>query len=252
MEEFYRHKIERELGRWQMKLLKQPGFLEKHSKQLQNKINAKIPRKVQDGVTAAIKGIFQSVLFSLKLLPKDPPLHNLTLAERDNLAKECLGRYQKIAAAEGAGMGAGGFIAGLADFPALIAIKLKFLFELAHIYGFSAKEYNERVYILLIFQLAFSSQEKRHEVLDTILHWDEKSIHFPSPLETMNEENTTVHINWEQLQMEYRDAIDFRKTLQLLPGIGAAVGAWANYGLLDDLGETGMNCYRLRILRSEE
>lgn len=36
--------------------------------------------------------------------------------------------------------------------------------------------------------------------------------------------------------------------LQLLPGIGAMVGAVANYNLLDQLGETAMNSYRLRLL----
>jgi hypothetical protein len=33
-----------------------------------------------------------------------------------------------------------------------------------------------------------------------------------------------------------------------MPGIGAIVGAYANYQLLDKLGETAMNCYRMRIL----
>jgi EcsC protein family len=38
--------------------------------------------------------------------------------------------------------------------------------------------------------------------------------------------------------------------LQLVPGIGAAVGAYANYNLLDHLGETAKNAYRLRILKT--
>jgi len=61
------------------------------------------------------------------------------------------------------------------------------------------------------------------------------------------EEGYLQHIDWEQFQREYRDAIDFRKTLQLIPGLGTVIGAWANYGLMDDLGIVGMNCYRLRI-----
>ena len=31
-------------------------------------------------------------------------------------------------------------------------------------------------------------------------------------------------VDWQQLQQEYRDTIDFRKMLQLVPGIGAIVG----------------------------
>jgi hypothetical protein len=43
------------------------------------------------------------------------------------------------------------------------------------------------------------------------------------------------------------DYIDLAKMLQLVPVIGAVVGAYANYKLLDRLGETAVNCYRLRI-----
>lgn len=242
MTDFYRRRVERELERWRRKMLKSPGLLERNSKKLQNKINARIPHKVQDGITTAIRGMFQAVLFGLDFMPKNPPLAHISLAERDTLAQELLIRYQKIAAAEGAGTGAGGFVAGLADFPALVAIKLKFLFELAHLYGYSTEKYEERVFILCVFQLAFSSREKRKELLERILGWQERHSYAQD----------LSSINWEQLQTEYRDAIDFRKTLQLLPGVGAVVGAWANYGLLEDLGETAINCYRLRVLQEEK
>ncbi|GJM83768.1 hypothetical protein HMSSN139_62640 [Paenibacillus sp. HMSSN-139] len=45
------------------------------------------------------------------------------------------------------------------DFPALIAIKMKFLFELAHVYGCDTKEFSERVFILKVFQMTFSGPE---------------------------------------------------------------------------------------------
>jgi TPR repeat protein len=35
---------------------------------------------------------------------------------------------------------------------------------------------------------------------------------------------------------------------QLLPVIGAAVGAIANYKLVAELGNTAMNCFRMRIM----
>ena len=31
-------------------------------------------------------------------------------------------------------------------------------------------------------------------------------------------------------------------------GIGAVIGAWANYGLVKSLGKTAINAYRLRVL----
>ncbi len=57
-----------------------------------------------------------------------------------------------------------------------------------------------------------------------------------------------VDMDWRSFQQEYRDYIDLVKLLQLVPGIGAIVGAYANYNLLDHLGETAMNSFRLRIL----
>jgi uncharacterized protein (DUF697 family) len=204
-----------------------------------------IPQKAFDAITAIIKGLIKSVLFGLKFVPKGEPLSGLTLQERDVQAQLLLKKYKRIAAAEGAGTGAGGIVLGIADFPVLITIKMKFLFELAHLYGYSTFDYKERLYLLYVFQLAFSSQEKRPALFHEILHWEEVVTRFP-------EERSLEQINWEQFQQEYRDAIDFRKMLQMIPGLGAVIGAWANYGLLDDLGETAINCYRLRILREGE
>ncbi|WP_373461026.1 EcsC family protein [Paenibacillus sp. V4I5] len=47
---------------------------------------------------------------------------------------------------------------------------------------------------------------------------------------------------------EYRDAIDFRKMQQMVPGIGAEAGAWTIYTNLKELGESATNAYRLRRL----
>lgn len=238
----YEEHVRAELKRWERKLLQRPGLLERTSKIIQTKINDKIiPEKVHSVITATVKGLVKSVVFGLDFIPKNPPLDETPLQECDQNAMRLLSKYRKIAAAEGAGTGAGGFALSIADFPALIAIKMKFLFELAHIYGFSTEDYRERLFLLYIFQLAFSSQEKRPELYQVILNWEKNMGSWPV------EERYEQQIDWEQFQREYRDAIDFRKTLQLIPGLGAVIGAWANYGLVDDLGTVGMNCYRLRI-----
>ncbi len=143
---------------------------------------------------------------------------------------------KKIAAAEGAGTGAGGILLGLADFPLLLGIKIKFLFDAATLYGFDTSDKEERLFILHVFQLAFSSDEHRKEIWKAIETWDTE------------EEN---HMDWEKFQTEYRDYIDLAKMLQLVPIIGAPVGAYANYQLLQRLGEVTMNCYRMRLLNKD-
>ncbi|PZE21377.1 EcsC family protein [Paenibacillus xerothermodurans] len=239
----YEQQTAKSLKLWERELLKPPGWLERTSKAVSQRVNHVIPEKVHQSITAAVKGIVQTALFSIEYMPKSDPIHGLTLADRDVKAEALLALYKKIAAAEGAGAGAGGILLGLADFPILIGIKMKFLFELAHVYGHSTRDYRERLFNLHVFQLAFSSQAKKHALFRTIAEWHQTAPSLP-PAESHAE-----HVNWQQLQQEYRDTIDFRKMLQLVPGIGAVVGAWANYGLLDDLGQVGMNCFRLRWLR---
>ena len=53
--------------------------------------------------------------------------------------------------------------------------------------------------------------------------------------------------DWQSFQQEYRDYIDIAKLAQLVPGIGAVVGVVVNYRLLNQLGRTAMNAYRMRL-----
>lgn len=242
-EQIYEKYIRRELNFWVLKLLQSPGILERASKNVQTKMNDKIfPEKVHTFITATVKGLVKSVVFGLEYIPNSPAIYGICLQERDQKAQILLMKYRKVATAEGAGTGAGGLTLAVADFPALIMIKMKFLFELAHVYGFSTKDYRERLFLLYVFQLAFSSQPKRLELFQVIRNWEKNVASCPADTGDLQQ------IDWEQFQREYRDSIDFRKTLQIIPGFGAAIGAWANYGLLNDLGTIGMNCFRMRII----
>ncbi|GHV34589.1 hypothetical protein FACS18949_10920 [Clostridia bacterium] len=78
--------------------------------------------------------------------------------------------------------GAGGFIAGFADFPALLTIEMKFLFECAAMYGFDVNDESERMYILHVFQLAFSNREHRQDCFKRLENWRNSD-------ETMDVEN---------------------------------------------------------------
>ncbi len=128
---------------------------------------------------------------------------------------------------------------GLADFPILIGIKLKLLFDIASLYGFNVYDYRERVYILHIFELAFSSDAHRKNVFLKMLDWDTKSKSMP---EDINQ------FDWRTFQQEYRDYIDLAKMAQLVPLIGAPVGVIVNNRLVKKLGLTAMNAYRMRLI----
>ena len=52
--------------------------------------------------------------------------------------------------------------------------------------------------------------------------------------------------DWRSFQQEYRDYIDLAKLAQLIPIIGAPVGAVVNYRLLKKLGRTAIQSYHMR------
>ncbi|WP_340085198.1 EcsC family protein [Siminovitchia sp. FSL H7-0308] len=231
----YEKKVFEDVQAWKRNMYKKSSLLQRLSKQAQTKMNDLIPEKAHQVISESIKNMVKATIFGSDILTTSKPKDQLSLFQRDQLLKEKLSIYRKTAVAEGAGTGAGGILLGLADFPLLLSIEMKFLFEAAHIYGFDTKEYSERLFILHIFQLAFSSDETRRETMNTIENWEE-------------EKERLVDMDWRKLQQEYRDYIDLVKMLQLIPGLGAAFGAYANYQLLDRLGETAGNCYRLRLL----
>lgn len=238
----YHVQIKHELYLWEQKMLKTPGLLERTAKKFGEKVNDLIPRKVHDTITAAVKAIIRSSLFGAEYTPKRKVVMEASLEERDEASRNLISSYKKVAAAEGAGTGAGGIVLSVVDFPALIAIKMKFLFELAHVYGYNTNDFSERIFILKIFQFSFTGPNKRDDLLREIKNWKIERLNWSKETEYYHD------LDWEQFQKDYRDAIDFRKMLTLIPGIGAVAGAWANYSILEELGENGMNCYRLRQL----
>jgi len=166
-----------------------------------------------------------------------PPLIGASLAQRDQRALAAIDGYRKTAAVEGGVTGAGGFWLGLADFPALLVLKFKLLFDLSAVYGHEANDFAERLYILAIFQLAFSGADHRAAVFATLDGWDRRE--HPTDY---------AHFDWRAFQQEYRDHIDLPKMAQMIPIVGAPIGAIVNWRLVERLGETAVNAYRLRWL----
>ena len=116
------------------------------------------------------------------------------------------------------------------------------LFDIASLYGFDVKDYRERLYILHVFQLAFSSNEERKKVYLKIEDWNNVRHTLPEDIHDFD---------WHTFQQEYRDYIDIAKLAQLIPFIGAAVGAIANYRLINKLGITAIQAYRMRLIDKE-
>jgi hypothetical protein len=235
----YQQEATRELSAWKKKMQRNPSFFNSLSKRVQTKINSWIPEKVHHAITVALKQMIRGVLFGARHTTSEP-LKNAPLQTREELILKKVDVYRKTAAIEGGITGAGGILLGLADFPILIGIKIKLLFDIAALYGFDVDDYKERVYILHIFELAFSSHEHRRNVFQKIVNWDEKSKELPADIH---------QFDWRNFQQEYRDYIDLAKMAQLIPVIGAPVGLVVNNSLIKKLGVTAMNAYRMRLIK---
>lgn len=237
--DYYQQEVYKNLLLWQKQMLKKPSLFNNFSKKIQTRINNWIPEKVHVAITATIKQMVRGVLFGAKHTTSTNFLPDTILQVREAAIIERIKFYRTTAAVEGGITGAGGLLLGLADFPILLGIKIKLLFDIAALYGFDVNDYKERIYILHIFELAFSSDIHRKKIYLKMINWDNQSKDLPEDIH---------QFDWRNFQQEYRDYIDLAKMAQLIPVIGAPVGVWANYKLIKKLGLTAMNAYRMRLI----
>jgi len=234
--ELYERKIFLELEQWQKKITRKPSLTNRLARNVQQRVNKIIPEKAHQAITTTIKQMVRAVLFGAKQTTSSS-VDDLSLQKREQTILERIEFYKRTAAAEGGLTGLGGILLGLADFPLLLGLKIKLLYEIASLYGHDVNDFKERLYILYIFQLAFSSQENRREVYKHIENWPEVSSRIPDDIH---------QFDWRTFQQEYRDYIDLAKMAQLIPVVGAVVGLVVNYRLINQLGETAMNAFRMR------
>lgn len=225
-----------ELALWKQKMEKAPSSLAKLTGTVQSRINRIIPEKIHHAITIAIKQMTRTVILGAGLTTRKPETYS-SLQQCEFKVREHIRVYRNTATAEGAITGAGGILLGLADFPIWLTIKFKLLFEIAATYGYDVDDYKERIYILHIFQITFSNPGKRKSLYKVLSNWTTEQQHLPDDISKFD---------WRTFQQEYRDYIDLAKLLQLVPGIGAVVGAYVNHRLTEKLGTTAMNAYRLR------
>lgn len=226
-----------EVDHWRRRMSVPSSGFDRAARAVQVRINRIIPEKVHAVVTDVIERMTRAILVGADATTFSAPPRAMPLSERDRRARAAILGYRATAAAEGGVTGAGGFWLSAADFPLLIVIKLKLLFELAAIYGHPGDVFAERLHILRLFELAFCSADHRPAVLAALEDWDARS--HPETFETFD---------WRSFQEEYRDYIDLPKLAQMIPLLGAPVGVVVNWRLLNRLGDTAVNGYRMRWL----
>jgi hypothetical protein len=236
----YEARVLAEAEAWRERQLRRPGLWDMATRATQDRINRIIPERVHQIVTSGVELTTRGIMTGADWTTARPLLHG-SLRKREELIQTRIDFYRTTASVEGGVAGAGGFLLAAADFPALLAIKIKLLAEIGALYGHSGKSLSERLFLLRIFQMAFSSARHRPEALSA-LEAAGRGLHQPERIQDFD---------WRKFQLEYRDYIDLAKMAQLIPVIGAPVGAVVNWRLTTRLATTAMNAYRLRWFEDE-
>ena len=227
---------QKELKAWLERQHQSPSILNRMTSGTQRSINKIIPDKIHQAITFAIEKMVRGVLFGNQFIaPK--PLPQASLRYKEFKARKSIKTYTRTASVEGAITGAGGILMGFADLPAFLAIKMKMLVNIAAAFGHDTKGLRERLVVLYIFKLSFSTQKTRNDTIGILENWSSFSQTLPENLDDFD---------WRQFQLEYRDFMDLAKLAQMIPVIGAGVGAIANYKLSQMLGKNAILAYRLR------
>src|SRR5690606_30792294 len=132
------------------------GVWDRTTRATQDRINNIIPEPVHKVVTAVMKQMTQAIVTGSGWMTARPRSEG-TLQERELAVRNLMKTYRTTASIEGGVAGAGGFVLAAVDLPALMAIKIKLLFEICALYGHDSRDPAERLFILRIFHMAFSS-----------------------------------------------------------------------------------------------
>ena len=231
--------VRAEVEAWRARVLKRPGLWDRATRGTQERINRIIPERVHAVITASVEAMTKGILFGSDLIAARP-LADGSLAARERRARATVRRYRTTASVEGGVAGAGGFVLAAADFPALMAIKVRMLGEVVGAYGWGGDpdgdSGRERLFLLHIFHLTFASAKRRPEALADLERW----------IAGTDQPEAITDYDWRRFQIEYRDYIDLAKLAQMIPLVGAPIGAVVNWRLVDRLGETAMMACRMR------
>ncbi|WP_404442725.1 EcsC family protein [Sutcliffiella horikoshii] len=154
-------------------------------------------------------------------------------------ASLALGKTRKNAATiQGASTGIGGIFTLVIDIPAILAISLKTLQEIAILHGYDPKEKTERIFILKCLQFTSADIVGKQAILNELADFSNK--------EMKSKEVFSQLQGWREVTVTFTESFGWKKLFQLVPVAGILFGAFANRAMVGDLTETGTMLYQKR------
>jgi hypothetical protein len=161
----------------------------------------------------------------------------LPLSVMDKTASGLAGNRAGIATLQGATTGFGGLLTLAADIPAVLALSLKVIQEIAICYGYDPKIKGERIFAVKCLQFASADIIGKRAVLASLDNFGSAS----GQQQTMSELQ-----GWREVVTGYRDNFGWKKLFQAVPIAGMIFGALINRGTLKEVAETTQMLYRKR------
>lgn len=183
-------------------------------------------------------------------------LHRLEAA--DERARQAVNRHIAYAAGEGGVTGAAGFAGLAADVPALFAILLRQMQEIATCYGYDAASPAEREYMLYVLRAGFASNVKvKMEFIVSLKQFEHVLLRVAwkklgEDYAAKHFSKTSVLAAMQQFTKSIGIQLTKRKALQMIPLVGAVVGASLNGTLAHDVGKAAYMSYRRRWIAERE
>lgn len=164
-------------------------------------------------------------------------LQGVPVEEMKKVSLDLGEQRKKAATIQGASTGIGGIFTLAIDIPAVLAISLKTLQEIAMIHGYDPKDKKERVFIIKCLQYSSADVVGKQAILNE--------------LSDFNNENRSREVisqlqGWREVTLAYTESFGWKKLLQMVPVAGIVFGAFANRSMVSDLAETGTMLYQKR------
>lgn len=165
-------------------------------------------------------------------------IKEMPLKVMDEVSQELTVQRKKLATIQGASTGIGGIFTLAIDIPALMAISLKTLQEIAIIHGYDPNEKSERIFIVKCLQFSSADIVGKRAILNGLSSYHQE--------EKKSDEMMSELQGWREVVYTYRDQFGWKKLFQMVPIAGLIFGAFTNRAMINDLSETGIMLYRKR------
>ncbi|MBH0160677.1 EcsC family protein [Fictibacillus sp. 26RED30] len=163
---------------------------------------------------------------------------NIPVEEMKNVSLELANKRKSAATLQGASTGIGGIFTLAIDIPAILAISLKTLQEIAIIHGYDPNNKEERVYILKCLQFSTSDYVGKEAILNELAAISKD--------EMKSREVVSQIQGWREVTLTFTESFGWKKLFQMVPIAGIIFGAFANRSMISDLAETGTMLYQKR------